>query len=227
MKTLLGAVALCAMTMGAGSAAAASDPDELNLGRMTAGYSYYNHPGATIETHNADVAACLADALNVRSIQDQMRGGIGGILGALVANAQADSANRGVVSASLENCMVVRGWRVVHLDDAEGMALSKLPAAEIAARIAPWIGAQTPHGTVVRSWHNDAALGAVNHFSLHAQHTKNGQLSLLALSTSVSTAIKGDVAPPIEGKMPLDAKWPKSRSPRKRWAPRPRGARCW
>jgi hypothetical protein len=208
---LLGAALVCA-----GTAARAEDPAgpaSLNLGRMTAGYSYYNRPHADMALHDADVAACLAEAANMRSFQEQLRGGMGGLLGAIIAGAQADSANRGVVSASLENCMVVHGWRVVHLGDVEGKQLSVQPAEQLAATLAPWVGAENPHGTVVREWHNDASLGAVNHFSLHAQHTKNGQLSLLALATTVSQALKTDEqageASAEPGNVALDPKWSK------------------
>ncbi|MDB5709384.1 MAG: hypothetical protein JWL96_1454 [Sphingomonas bacterium] len=207
---------LVAIFAGVGARAQAEDspgPASLNLGRMTAGYSYYNRPRADMSLHNADVAACLADAANMRSFQEQLRGGMGGLLGQIIAGAQADSANRGVVSASLENCMVVRGWRVFHLDDVEGKQISLLPAEQLATTLAPWIGAENPHGTVVREWHNDAALGAVNHFSLHAQHTKNGQLSLLALATSVSQTLKRDEqageASAEPGNVALDPRWSK------------------
>jgi hypothetical protein len=203
-----------AMTAAAANAVAA-DIDELNLGRMTTGYTYYNRPFANSALHDADVATCLIDAANMRSFQEELRGNMGGVLGVLLEGARADSANRGVVAASLENCMVVRGWRVVHLGDDEGKQLSMLPAGELAATLAPWIGAKFPHGTVVREWRNDAAMGAVNHFSLHAQHTKNGQLSLLAVQTNVSEALRNNQstnANPSQYKMniKLDPKWRKT-----------------
>lgn len=209
--TMRGLLAFAA-AMSMAATAQGAEPGELNLGRMTAGYSYYNRPGADMAMHDRDVRACLADASNMRSFEDQLGGGPGGLIGGLLSGALADAANRGVVSASLENCMVVRGWRVVHLDDVEGAALSQLPAADLAAKLAPWVGAETPHGTVVRIWRNDAALAAVNHFSLHAQHTKNGQLSLLATATTVSAALRADQkadagAKPV--KVELDPRWPK------------------
>jgi len=207
------AAAVIVAAWASGTSKAAED-ETLNLGRMTAGYSYFNRPHADQALHNADLAACLIDAAKLRSVREKLGGG-SGLLGALIEGAAANSASRGVISASLENCMVVRGWRVVHLDDAEGATLAALPPADLANRLAPWIGAENPHGTVVRSWHNDAARAAVNHFSLHAQHTKNGQLGLLALATTVSKELKTDQkadaeAPKVKPqKIVIDPKWPK------------------
>jgi len=213
MKARILAAAAVAIMACAGGGSHAAD-NALNLGRMTPGYSYFNRPRADMALHNADLGACLVDAANLRSVREKLGSG-SGILGALIEGAATNSASRGVISASIENCMVVRGWRVVHLDDVEGAALSALTSDDLAKRLAPWIGAEIPHGTVVRSWHNDAALGAVNHFSLHAQHTRNGQLSVLALGTSVSEALKADQAADAAmtalkvGKIALDPKWPR------------------
>lgn len=205
-------LAACAPLALACGTAQAADEEPRNLGKMTPGYSYFNRPGATMATHDADVAYCLSQALNVRSAQEQFRNGSFGIIPLIIDNLRANSANRGVVSAALENCMVVHGWRVVSVDDAEGLAMTGLPGAELSARLSPWIGASEPHGRIARVWRNDAALAAVNHFSLHANHTKNGQLSLLALETSVSTALKQDTAAKAEVAKPtrieLDPKWP-------------------
>ena len=208
----IAAFALCAATSVPGIA---KNSDELNLGRMTPGFSYFNRPYTNLALHDADMAACLADVANLHSYHAKMGGGAAGmgILGGLVAGAQAASADRGALAASLENCMVVRGWRVVHLDDDEGKALAALPATELRARIAPWITSEQPHGEVVRVWHNDAALAAVNHFSLHAQHTGNGQLSLLALvptnSTPPGAAQHQEVDQAIPSKGAIDPTWPK------------------
>lgn len=196
--------------------AQAADDNELNLGRMTAGYSYFNKPFADTAKHNADLSACLADAANMRAFGEQL-GSPAGLLPELIGGAMASSATRGTVMAGVENCMVVHGWRVVHLSDAEGEALATLPAAELMARLSPWIGAETPNGEVVRVWHNDAALAAVNHFSLHASHSKNGDLSLLALASRPNDALKANRAeaaattPEHPQKIVLDPKWKKGK----------------
>lgn len=213
-------VKLCLLALCSGlpvAGAQAADDTELNLGRMTVGYSYFNKPFADTAMHNADLSACLADAANMRSFEEQL-GPIGvGILPELIGEARANSATRGTVMAGVENCMVVHGWRVVHLSDAEGATLAALPAADLMARLSPWIGAEAPHGDVVRVWNNDAALAAVNHFSLHASHTNRGDLSLLALASVPNDALKANRAevaaatPKHPEKIVLDPKWKKGK----------------
>ena len=204
-------VKLCLLALASGlpvTGAQAADDNELNLGRMTGGYSYFNKPFADTAMHNADLSACLADAANMRSFGEQLRPT------GLLPELMADSATRGTVMAGVENCMVVHGWRVVHLSDAEGATLAALPPADLMARLSPWIGAETPHGDVVRVWHNDAALAAVNHFSLHASHSKDGDLSLLALASLPNDALKANRAEATAAtehpqKITLDPKWKK------------------
>jgi len=200
------------------TAAPASEPTELNLGRMTPGFSYFNKPFADVKTHNDDLTACLVEAAKMRSFAEQLGSwSPAWTLTALLESVKADANTRGTLLAGLENCMVVRGWRVVHLDDAEGAALAALPAADLMAKLTPWLGAESPHGEIVRTWHNDAALAAVNHFSLHASHTNKGQLSLLAAATTPSGAIKANrqdaeaAKPAPVGKVAIDPKWSKKK----------------
>jgi hypothetical protein len=197
------------------AAAPATEPTELNLGKMTPGFSYFNKPFADVKTHNDDVAACLVEAAKMRSFEETIGYGAGALT-AMLESIKAGAATRGTVLAALENCMVVRGWRVVHLDDVEGAALAALPAADLMTKLTPWIGAETPHGEVVRVWHNDAALGAVNHFSLNASHNNRGQLSLLAAATTPSAVLKAnredaEAAKPTGGKIVIDPKWSKKK----------------
>lgn len=173
-----------------------------NLSHMTLGYSYYNRPGATPADHDGAVVACSTEALKVRSFDSQVKF-MTGILPELLA----DASNRGAFGASLENCMVVRGWRVVHLPDAEGEALSKLEPAALASQLAPWVGADQPHGDVVRVWGNDAANAAVTRYAIRPDHTNNGLLSLKAATASPLAKIT--LPEPVKIKPPkLDPKWP-------------------
>lgn len=209
MKSLVAGLVAAGLLMAAAPPPDTSKQPELNLGRMTAGYSYFNMPFANTALHNADLNACLAEAANMRSFEEQL--GAKGLLPELIAN----SSTRGTVMAALENCVVVHGWRVVHLSDAEGATLAALPPSELMTKLSTWIGAETPHGDVVRVWHNDAALAAVNHFSLHASHTKNGDLSLLALGSlprDVLNANRTEAAAARSmrpEKIVLDPKWKK------------------
>ena len=161
------------------AAPAVSHAELPNLSHMTLGYSYYNRPGATPADHDSAVVACSTEALKVQSFDSQVNF-VTGILPDLVTAA----SNRGAFGASLENCMVVRGWRVVHLPDAEGEALSKMQPAAVASQLAPWVGADQPHGDVVRVWGNDAANAAVTRYAIRPDHTNNGLLSLKAATAS-------------------------------------------
>jgi hypothetical protein len=179
----------------------------VSLAEMTPGYSYFNRPGASVQDHDGAVVACSREALKVRSFADQHQLGLG-IVGVLLSQAMADAANRGAFAASLENCMVVRGWRVVHLPDAEGEALAKLKPEELATRLAPWIGAAEPHGEVVRVWGNDAARGSTQRYEIRPGHTNKGQLSLAAATASPLANEPPPPPPPALPKETLDPKWP-------------------
>ena len=187
-------------------AAQAADPaaKPLNLSRATAGHTYYNRPGAELASHDRDLLSCIQLAGSVRSVDQQM--GTGGLLGGAIA----DAADKGVMAASLENCMVVHGWRVVRPDAVEGEALSKLPSADLRSKLAPWIGAARPRGVVVRAWRNEAANGSINHFALRPGHTRRGQLSLLAIDSGLGRlAADGAAGPSRAGKPAIDPKWKK------------------
>jgi hypothetical protein len=202
--------ALVLPRMAAAQAADTAEPTEITLGHMTMGYNYFNRPGADLKAHDADVVACAAEAARTISFDEQLRTGAGqGVLGAIIGSYIESAAHRGAVASGLENCMVVRGWRVVKLPDAEGEALAKLPPADLAARLAPWVGAAQPHGEVVRVWANDAANGATRRYSLRPDHTNDGQLSLTEATTGDLHQFAMAEQPIDSARGALDAKWPK------------------
>jgi hypothetical protein len=164
----------------AGSANAQSAEAPTNLGRMTLGYTYFNRPGADTKAHDDAVMGCAAQAAKTHSYDEQSPPSATGLAPALISGVLQSAYHHGAVGANLENCMVVRGWRVVLVADAEGKNLASLPQRELAARLAPWVGAQTPHGDVVRSWRNDAGLSGTVRFSFRPPHINDGQLSLLS-----------------------------------------------
>ncbi len=155
-------------------AAPHSRADPPSLVRATLGYTYYNRPSATPAEHDAAVVACAAEAKNVRSVDTQTH------ISGIVAGFMASAYDRSAFAASLENCMVVRGWRVVRLPDAQGEDLSKLGAPDLASRLAPWVGADVPPGEIVRIWGNEASNSAVIRFATRTDHTNDGFLSLKA-----------------------------------------------
>ena len=155
--------------------ARADEPESLSLGRMTLGYTYYNRPGATRAQHDADVRDCALAAGKMHSVTELYEAAPP----SFSRYPFADKTDRNLGAASLENCMVVRGWRVVLLPDDEGKALSKLPFGTVADTIAPWIGTADPHGRVVRTWNNDAVFGSTIRYETTPPRTKRGQLSLI------------------------------------------------
>ncbi|ESQ91341.1 hypothetical protein ABAC460_07175 [Asticcacaulis sp. AC460] len=194
----------------------------IGMGNMTKGYTYYNLPGTTAADHNDAVTACAAEAYKARSYDAELRDGpstvysnnnysVAGIIGSAIGDAIVDDMisawGRGVYAAAFENCMVVRGWRVVRLPEAEGKDLWMNPAPDIAARIAPWTGAEQPHGEVVRIWKNDAASAATRYLYFRPAHDKYGLLSLTA-GTGTSLA-RVTLAPPQKPVIiGIDPKWP-------------------
>ena len=139
------------------AASAAAEP--ANLAKASPGSAYFNRPGASMADHDRELRECLV--LAARTRQPGMNGPyggsvlsaalIGGVMGLL--DGVADSKG-GRVNA--ENCMVVRGWRVVRLPDEEADALGKLDQLSLAAKLKDWVGAAQPHGELIRQWNNDA-----------------------------------------------------------------------
>lgn len=195
----------CALTATQASAA------PVNLTRMTLGYSYYNRPGATLEQHHEAVAACAVEAAKTVSVDEQFRGAMGGgILPAILDEAFASAFNKATAAAGLENCMVVRGWRVVLVPKEEGKALAALAPEALSAALKDWVGAETPHGEVVRVWGNDAGNSASIRFEIRPDKTKDGLLSLKAVTINTLT-FKPPAIKPVVSRTPLDKKWPTMR----------------
>jgi hypothetical protein len=173
---------------------------------MTLGYTYFNRPTAGVSEHARDVAACARLAGAARSYEAILAANTL-LTGPRPANA-GYREDRSLATASLENCMVVRGWRVVRLPDEEGRALAALPPPDLLARLAPWIGAEAPPGEVVRTWNNDAANGATERVDANPSRTKNGQLSLLAAAPELR-----QLPPPPLQEAPspwVNPKWPRT-----------------
>jgi hypothetical protein len=188
------------------------------LGQMTLGYTYFNKPGADLQVHDVDVKDCATEAARTISFDEQINVSVVGRPVAAAAGQATASAlegvmrpayHRGAVGSAIENCMVVRGWRVVKLPDDEGRALAKLAPSELSARLAPWVGASNPHGQVVRVWNNDADDDANSRFALRPDHTNDGQLSLIE-ATSQDLHQFDQPRPSMDvGPGAVDPRWPK------------------
>lgn len=151
--SLIGAVALLAM-----GPAQAATPDPT---RPSEGYTYFNRPGASFADHDRDLYACVGNAMSTLPHR--------GILPGSKQRADVTSYYpfefatlasyqlRGRAEANVQNCMIVGGWRVMRLDDAQGETLWKADPAEIRRQLTDWAGAATPPGQEVRAFANDAA----------------------------------------------------------------------
>ena len=193
------AAALAAAVVLAMPQTARAQPRTLQLSNPTLGYTYFSRPGATRSEHNDDLVACIIDASYLQS-PDATINNDEGLLGRWWARGPGQATRL----AGIENCMVVKGWRVVRLPESEGQRLSTLPHADLARAIETWLGADAPHGEVVRTWDNDAAHASTDRYELRPRATANGSLSVLAL---------GDVSitpPPLPQITPVtvDARWP-------------------
>ena len=144
------------------AAACATSAGAADITRSSPGYTYFNRPGADFAAHDADVAACRKVAERLHQPQAQTTvvaaGGIYGAIGVAIgmAIAQAISDAR-AHPTNVENCMVVRGWRVVSVDKDEGAALAALDKQARLDKINAWIGAAAPHGEIVRAFANELA----------------------------------------------------------------------
>lgn len=192
----------------------------INISHMTLGYTYFNRAGATVERHNADLGSCMGEAVKTISADAMLSGGRNdGLVGNLIAGGLASAANRGTTASAVENCMIVKGWRVVLLPEAKGQALAGMTDADVAAELGKWIGVSEPEGKVFRAWRNEAADAAIERWSLRPPHINDGLLSLRLLKLGdVRDARKAVVASPT-GSSPIltrdmlkvDKSWPSSR----------------
>lgn len=116
--------------------------------------SFFNKPGASAAQAASDTAQCKAIAEGADSqinATDVLAGGVGGILGGALAGGRQKRIN-------VENCMLLRGWRLFAMTREEGQVWKALPQATRDAELATLTGAETPaRGSLLRVWHNDYA----------------------------------------------------------------------
>lgn len=115
---------------------------------------YFNRPGATTGAMLSDQEQCRAIATGAQSqinAASVVFGGLGAVLGGAFAGKRLQRVN-------VENCMLVRGWRLVAMTRAEGSAFEALSPAAQRTEIETLAGQETPtRGRVLRIWHNDYA----------------------------------------------------------------------
>jgi hypothetical protein len=180
------------------------------LGHVSRGYVYFNRPAAELTDLNDDLGGCrasIAEAFNIVDYNPLAADKdkplpllLTPLLSPLGPSLNAEAG------ADLENCMVVRGWRVVRLPDAEGAALAELPPADVTARLSPWIGAQMPQGDIVRIWANDAARNDTRRYESRPAYFEKGQLSLRAHVGHDWPRYESHSRPPGDPPI-IDARW--------------------
>lgn len=174
--------------MALAAAATIAAPAAADVSAMTRGYTYFNKPGADGTAHYSDVSACVDESAAARSFISRTASDPNvtpppaGVVSSLYWGARFNSGHLGTAMSAIENCMVIRGWRVIRLPDREGRALAGMRQAELLAALDPWIGAEAPHGAVVRIWSNEAADSAGRRFAELPPVSEDGMLSLKAVT---------------------------------------------
>lgn len=159
---------MLALTFSAVAAAAQAQP--VSLIESTPGPAYFNKPGTNLSIHNRDLTGCLV-ALNSVAGRDISQGMVGNTLTAITANRR--------IAHNVENCMVVRGWRVVQLSGPDA-AVASLGSDAMRQWLAEQVGAQQPIGNLTRWWGNDAARASNDRFGVGGR-LQSTSLSLAAL----------------------------------------------
>src|SRR5580704_7417689 len=151
MQRLTSVATACALAIAFGSASLA---DPANLTKASGSKTYFNRPGADMATHDREVGECLALATH----EHQPSAGISPsfLVNSFLSEEMA-AKSAVALSSNTENCMVVRGWRVVAIPQDEADAIAKLDRASQAQQLSQWVGAAAPHGDIVRVWANDFA----------------------------------------------------------------------
>lgn len=191
MRTLI--LSLCFSGAFAGLATA-----QTGLESAAEGYTYFNRPGATLQQHRADIESCFDPVATMTFSSPQSQSGepilpspdyliqtygagpaiAGSFLVGSYYSEQAIAAYNRTVIANYNNCMVVRGWRLVRVDTGVGRRLAALDRPRLVESLAPLIAAEQPEGEVLRTFSNDLALQSVHG---RGDRGRAHSLSLLAM----------------------------------------------
>ncbi|HEY2707003.1 MAG TPA: hypothetical protein VGI95_03020 [Caulobacteraceae bacterium] len=132
-----------------------------DLGKASDGYVYFHRTGADEATHDvavdecANLSASIAQPYLMRVAaagHSPAADSIGNLIAGAIQDAQQNHLDRRQFLANIENCMVVRGWDVVRVDEDEGRRVSALSQPEQAAMLSRWVGATEVHGEIVRTF---------------------------------------------------------------------------
>lgn len=161
MKKVISRLTLCGFamtTMVATSVAqgpSATDREGGDLTKTSEGFHFFNKPGATIERHDEELIDCFQAGRFLDQPKTTKGGGSGGIIGAIatgIGSGMSDARfNRRGIAANIENCMIVKGWRVIGVSDDVGERLDDLDDKDIRPEIIDWIGQENPDGVILRA----------------------------------------------------------------------------
>lgn len=174
---------------------------QTRLTGSSSGHTYFNRAGATLDEHDGAVRDCqrvVADLWYNRRTVPRTNASEGERLAAIIAETSDNvRSRRRTFAAGIENCMVVRGWRVVRVARDRGAALDQLTAPELYAQLAPSVGAETPEGEIIRTFNNDLQFENTTWTGPPRDHDALS-LSLQALNVSPRLDARSDATPPRE-----------------------------
>ena len=143
------------------AALALAGPACANAGQIKPKYGhYYNRPSATEAQAAADIEDCTAIARGTRRPGTVAVGvGAAGLAAGTFASAFFNSLAQGAkVRDNIQNCMVIRGWRLFAMTKADGVIWSKRDEADRRAQLVSLVSADQPSlGSLYREWQNDYA----------------------------------------------------------------------
>ncbi|ANP46203.1 hypothetical protein [Candidatus Viadribacter manganicus] len=168
-------------------------PGATSIVLPVSGITYFNRAGATLADQQADLEACHSSVIAMQQpYQSSGAGAAYGLVGALteaaIASGQQQIAQRRALHPHYENCMVMRGWRVVRLSETRGAELDTLDQASLATQLAPLVGAETPEGEVARVFGNEIAQASSALYG-YPTNTQARSLSIQALPPESSAYI--------------------------------------
>jgi hypothetical protein len=169
MRTII--LSLCFTGILEGVAVAQTDAI---FGAPAAGYTYFNRPGATLQQHREDIEACYAPVAAMPpatgpqvydpvaanpSYYSQTYGAAGAVAGSIAVAAMQAQMARNVrdraVAGHYENCMLVKGWRLVRVTANVGRRLEHLSRVRLLTELEPMIAAEQPDGEILRTFSNE------------------------------------------------------------------------
>ncbi|HEX9933456.1 MAG TPA: hypothetical protein VGB08_11490 [Allosphingosinicella sp.] len=127
---------------------------------------FYNRPGATRAQYNEEWQTCRLIARGSRTptggmtyvynpaLVSPLAAGIGAGIGAAIAQAIIEARMRRV---NRRACLLIRGWRLIEVDDAEKARIAAMSDAAREAFFNSIVGANEVGGRRVRTWNNDFA----------------------------------------------------------------------